>query len=713
MRLAAVYINDHFLFDEPQTLNFGGKFIFEFGRLENNEIKIDIVSNSNFTDKFWGPSVSLMSAIVGANGSGKTSILKVINKGYLEYTKAIFIYENEDDNGILFSVDNRTGSRDEAGQFIKGTGLVINFPTDISFSEYNPSGFTELYFSPIFDTKTEDFFSPLSLNSSRPEKSITEIFSQNIRKDITFLNTDVSATIKKIYPDFPSYESLKISAKKLHKRDFTKVYIDTNLGNPKKNETLKYEIEKDLRLKNFSNPQARLNSYLGILTNSNITDALQEIWNMPPYKNTNQITGHLTNDSQNFIKNIEINILSFLMLNDTYMLTELTGSYDFQRILDSNSFDEILNKFLAKYIIQIDKHFYENDDEINIDNYTELMEKVQEKYSFFEQLSGIKTEVLKTNIIHNINGFAAIKNLHNIFTSLSDFIVFEGGKSVLKIDVHRKDIESLMEALFTNYARVREYFSNIPISIIDIIDIESNKNLSYGEKSILNLYSTFYDFTLNNNHIRESENYLLILDEADLGYHPIWKRKFIYTLNESLPLIFSKMTPKVWDDINKKRVNSKHTAPKIQIIIATHDPLTLSDFPRSNVIYLKKNNNGKALVLNSKIDKKKSFGANITDLLADSFFVEDGLIGDFAKEKIEQTIIWLNEQKLRKDALGSSYTVLQVEVEYHESIIKIIDEPVIKIKLAEMLDELNNQTEVQKELIQREIDLLSDKLRKL
>lgn len=710
MRLAAVYINDHFLFDQPQTLNFGGRFIYKFDSNRDRTILVNLQENPSFMEGFWGTGISSLSAVVGANGAGKTSILKVINKGYQEFTKAIFVYEDADGH---FFLDNRTGDRNESGQLVEETGLTVYFPTGISFSKYKPDGFTELYFSPIFDPKIEDFFSHLALNSSHPEKMIGEVFMENIRKDIIFLNAEVSQKIKEAYPDFPTYESLNIIPKKLYKRDFRKVYNDTNLGNPKKNETLQVTIERDLSVKDYSNPEFLLNSYLDTLKSSNILDALNEIWDIPAYRNNSQHNQHLVHSSEDFIKDIEINILSFLVINDTFAITDLTGSFNFERILNSKSFDELLNHFLVKYIVQIDKNFYRYEDKIKLNNYTELMDIVMKEYGRFEQLSGVKTESLKSNIMHHVNGFKAIKSLHEIFVSLSDNIIFENGRSILKIDVNREDIEDLTKVLFDVYSKLREYFSNIPIALKDVIDIESNKNLSYGEKSILNLYSTFHDFTLTNNHVRQSENFLLILDEADLGYHPIWKRKFVNTLCETLPIIFAQLKPAVWDRIHKRKKSSKNESPRLQIVIATHDPLTLSDFPSTNIIYLKKDNNGTTTVLNSEIDRKKSFGANITDLLADSFFVEDGLIGDFAREKIEQTIMWLNEQKQKKEESGASYVLNQDEFDHHQSIIKIIDEPVIKIKLAEMLDELNDQIDVQKEIIQREIDLLNEKLGRL
>lgn len=69
----------------------------------------------------------------------------------------------------------------------------------------------------------------------------------------------------------------------------------------------------------------------------------------------------------------------------------------------------------------------------------------------------------------------------------------------------------------------------------------------------MNLYSTLYEFTLEKNHTRESENYLLILDEADLGYHPLWKRKYIDALNKTLPEIFNTLEIKVFDNIKKRK----------------------------------------------------------------------------------------------------------------------------------------------------------------
>lgn len=111
---------------------------------------------------------------------------------------------------------------------------------------------------------------------------------------------------------------------------------------------------------------------------------------------------------------------------------------------------------------------------------------------------------------------------------------------------------------------------------------------------------------------------------------------------------------------------------RLQIIFTTHDPLTLSDMPNSNIVYLKKVN-GRTVVLDELAKPKKSFAANITDLLADSFFIDNGLMGEFAKEKISSIINWLNDDN-RNPAVK----------EFYKQVIEIIDEPLLKYKLKEM-----------------------------
>ena len=53
------------------------------------------------------------------------------------------------------------------------------------------------------------------------------------------------------------------------------------------------------------------------------------------------------------------------------------------------------------------------------------------------------------------------------------------------------------------------------------------------------------------------------------------------------------------------------------------------------------------------------------------------------------------------------------QYEFHKKIISIIDEHVLKLKLAEMLEELKGDKNIQEELIDKEIEYLQNKKRML
>lgn len=706
MRLAAVYIKEHkYLFNnKPQVLNFGGKYFYDFEYITDNEITIYRKENKNYINNFYSNEIISISGIVGANGTGKTSLLKVIHKSYQENTPVIFVYERLNLKEIEYFIDNRIGSRNENGNIIEESKPIVKFYENLEYNKFNFSSYTELYYSPIYDKNISDFHTILNIESKHSEKTLEEIYNDSILKEVIFLESDVSNKIKYIYPDFPNYGNLIIKPKKLHKRDFTKVYIDSNLGNPNKGKTLMYTIERDLSQDYLPSTKTLLKTYLSILKSGNATDVLKEIWDLPQYKNINEQNSHLIHNSNDFIKNIEIAILSYLFLNDTFAVTELTGTFDYNKILKAKSFEETLNYLLAKYIIQTDKGFYDEPEEIDINDYDTLIQKCDTLYNRSTVLSGLDTKIIKEKIINDINGIKSIRDFHDLIIRNQNLIEKD---SYLILNVKSKETKEILSNIIQAYTKIKTYFSSIPIGMVDFIEIEADKKLSFGEKSLLNLYSTLYEFTLGKNHTRESENYLLILDEADLGYHPLWKRKYIDALNRTLPEIFNGLNVKVFDNIKNKKINSELKKPKIQLIFTTHDPLTLSDLPNYSIVFLKKMGSfSEVLKIDDQERPTKTFGANISNLLSDSFFINEGLIGDFAKDKIEKVIVKLNK------LLDLKNNNVYIDISEDKKIliketIEIIDEPIIKMKLIDMY---NTIFEVS---IENEISDLEERLKYL
>lgn len=164
------------------------------------------------------------------------------------------------------------------------------------------------------------------------------------------------------------------------------------------------------------------------------------------------------------------------------------------------------------------------------------------------------------------------------------------------------------------------------------------KMMSSGEKQLLYSLSYIYYHIKNiasnkkdGKRIVGYHHINLIFDEAELYYHPEFQRIFVKRLLERLAMCH----------INKSNIRS------INIMIVTHSPFILSDVPDSNILYLGNEDAHRPCA---------TFGANIYDLLQDSFFLRQD-IGDVASMKVQEMIKLFNEKDTpgRKDAFVSKY----------------------------------------------------------
>jgi hypothetical protein len=147
------------------------------------------------------------------------------------------------------------------------------------------------------------------------------------------------------------------------------------------------------------------------------------------------------------------------------------------------------------------------------------------------------------------------------------------------------------------------------------IDFET---LSSGEKQqIYSISSILYHLDnlnsakedkLNVNRIHY-ENVNVILEEIELYYHPELQQQFVKFLIDGL------------NQMNLENVKSIH----VQVV--THSPYVLSDIPRTNVLALKKDEE-------QPVTGLRTFGANIHDMLKDSFFLQGGSMGYFAQWEV-------------------------------------------------------------------------------
>ena len=146
--------------------------------------------------------------------------------------------------------------------------------------------------------------------------------------------------------------------------------------------------------------------------------------------------------------------------------------------------------------------------------------------------------------------------------------------------------------------------------------------LSSGEKQMIyTLGTTIYQLHNLNSAGAGAINYNsvnLIFDEIDLYFHPQYQKGLVKRILEMI----GKIRPNHINHIN--------------IIFATHSPFILSDIHKNNILYL---DNG----IDTSLDVDTNpLGANINDILCQSFFLNDGFMGDYIKEKLLDLISYLH-----------------------------------------------------------------------
>ncbi|WP_017258886.1 AAA family ATPase [Pedobacter arcticus] len=178
------------------------------------------------------------------------------------------------------------------------------------------------------------------------------------------------------------------------------------------------------------------------------------------------------------------------------------------------------------------------------------------------------------------------------------------------------------------------------------------KQLTYSTNSLLYHLLNIESVYSNTSKRTAYRNVNIFLEEVELYAHPEMQRKYVSTILSGIK------------NLGLKKIRG------INICFLTHSPFVLTDIPDSNILFLTDNGN-----MLEKSKCPKTFGGNIHDLLANSFFLKEGTIGSFSHGIINKLIGEIN--KLDKDALKKDKDKLL-------SIIEIIGEPFIRMKVLDL-----------------------------
>ena len=642
MRLAALFIENHDYDFRGYTLNFGGHFYYEV-KFGDGNTRISRTRNENFIDNFFDETgtITNVSAIVGNNGSGKTTTiydsLKVLNENYQK--------------GIAFWEDDKVTYIDHYNTSLPK--IILEGDWDSGFKSIDKKVGT-IYYSPYLDHKLDAYGIDISAD-------------RYLREDLINLDSTFDASNKVVISDrlkradykrFISFQKSEFSEKIKNKYglfndDMYRVVFT------------RHKIDADTKDRvNFENTPTDFQNFL-----NNLFFQIQE-----EYASFDR---HVASDEERY----ELNKKQFknILLMDVFCLL-VTLMERRNTFLREGHFinKEKLSEFLktnpdatTKFKYWLNNYYYSKWDKNPLPD-KEIIEILDFLYNYIDKLT-----------------FSKRGNYLN-WSSRSLFFKEEKLNELLDLN------EKLLVALNKYYLQKESNDKYETYSISDLqhfVSVEfAARRLSSGETALLNLYSRVYDYfsrhIINYQVIRKEEYYILFLDEADLGYHPRWKRSFVNSIIEFSSDFFSKL------------------GSKAQIVFTSHDAISLSDIPSTNVIYLHTSSPKRILDQESELRPKTTFAANVNDLLGQSFFLDDLLIGDFANSKIEFVINWINENRNKQGEFNRS------EYNTVKKIINIIEEPVLRNKLADMLSDVEIDDQFIQNIISKQSEYLRDILKR-
>ncbi|MCS0788230.1 AAA family ATPase [Cytobacillus firmus] len=612
MKIVFVWIDSYKKLNNFQT-SFSGKY-----KIKYNRGKLVISKNKLFIEKFFkinGSDIDInLSAIVGENGTGKSTILDMI----VDYIERGMFSSN-----YIFAFESK-------GKIIIDSNFELNHIEIVD---------KDLEYEFIKDKSLDEFF-----------KNQVSIFFSNVF-DVRY---------------FEYNEEIR------GKQDNTRLKFFPKLKNISTNFLLaNYKETEDFLNQDFSKQIFFVNEYKSILEVEKLVNIPEKI-----YIKTNSLEHNYNNftyEFEQFISAFEKEDVASFYFN---ISIESSFKKEVIKIL-TQSFCIQIGYLLTKYYIDDEEFIKTYDNAKKGNNFFEIIHKnLINQIKENENNKGILKSI-KKSLNENYKNYLCLLNYINNLEFQSD----EMGNYL--------DSNSSITNEFIKFYKEKFYYT----SIFSFYWSE----MSSGQLSLLNLFGRFYD-SLNEiqQDLLDEENdtnegkltlkdleYLLLIDECDLYFHPQWQKDWLYYFLKLIEVLFK---------------------GNVQVILTTHSPFVLSDFPNTNVTFL--SNKSKALTISNDIEgSARTFGANINELFTNSFFINDGLMGKFSKNKINNFI---------RDLMNTTPDDVIKNKSKYKKFIDLIGEPFIKSKLLKIYNEklqLASDDEIEKRIkyLETELNILKQR----
>lgn len=651
MKLLYIWVENYKCL-KNQGFNFSSKQKFEYNK-DKKILKCEENSNYinglfNYLDessysKIYG--VEEVTAIVGNNGSGKSTLLDLIinisdilpyyKSNYLivlldEFDKISIISSIDMDQLSIFGIDEYKINSNPDIRDLNKFNYIFHSNT-LEYQYYKSNNYMNVHDISTTGLMRDD-------NKRLYEMKITNL---NHNNNVIFFNEELYRQIKFVheFKDIDEYIDFEIPDKlnasfsdisQIKESIYKRVYS-------------KYSIEKHVKIMKDPNESKDIRKTL-----------IRNLLRIESKFSSCNLETHLSQFKKYLLEGIYLNILYTI-------IPSTVSSYTDEQY-------KIINNILEREIIE------------NIDK----TKKIEDFWKLIEMF------------------LDALKEIKSTYFLISELSEYSQALNMLRDNIDKKFIDTTGYLYFNNYFSFKvdnnlekdelfglKNFYNIYVkTALNFNYIQFYWSMSNGENNLLSLFARFYSLIDNNTgNIKNNFNgfdmdkLIILMDEADMSFHPEWQRRYISIMIKFIKKIF------------KENI--------VHLIITTHSPIMLSDIPNDNIIYL-----NKAININDKNNiNNRTFGANIYNLYKDKFFFEEqykddcdkyfGIIGEFASNKIKYVIQILDKYINNHQEVISDKN--HKELDDCRKIINLIGENFTR-------DMLNNKYEIVKNILSTEND---------
>lgn len=625
---------------ENQGFNFSPRFTCKYDK-DKNEITIE--EKKDYVSIF-PPNINV-TAIVGENGSGKSTLIEIISLIRFEkkISKTLIVYQHQNTCYIFSHAYMHNFSSFDV-QLINKTSLNIQ-QKDIS--PYN------LFNLSLFNNQLSDFTTQKNrywyLKTNHYEgyyNGLNKLYSKDV-------------TLDKEYLEFNS----KFYSLLTYKANFFDFLDKSFFFN-------EYRYELDFHDSFEYSIDAKYQKKLEALNLTYFSTKVNGVrYSLNEY---NEIYDKDDNYKQNYLEMRKLYLIfsymTFYFINAIIEMVEHFRSDLKEEFIDEIIEEKLLKQFSKSYEIWenakqeqnlIGTYFYE------IAYYMMILLTLKKFLKEFKEIIlNIQEAIAKKNnkdmsylTSDYLSYYAEIKYINhmNLISRIIDknftFPDFNNNQLLLAgriLSIHQPmEIEKQYSVILKNKGILNQNFLN------------SAKNcnfnlLSGGEKQFIKFFTNISYTLLKQSYYEEKQ--IVFLDEIELSFHPNWQKLILKNLIDCIYKI---------ELISQKKV-------KYHLIYITHSPFILSDIPKGNVIFLEKGEQ-----VNPFNDNEQTFGANIHTLLSHGFFMDGGLMGEFAKNRITKILNFLN----------GKCQYIDTPLEKIKPTIQIIGEDFLREKLLKMYED--------------------------